>query len=336
VEERELPWELAYLPAVESAFQIHAVSSSGAAGLWQFMTNSIGPYGMIVDEWRDDRRDFVKATAGALQKLADNYRVLGDWFLALAAYNCGLGRVQRTLAQSGLSTYWELCEGNLLPAQTIHFVPRLLALSRLLGYPGRRGLELDWTPPLEWARIPLNRGVDLRLLAGASGVPYEVLLAGNASLRYGISPQEYELKVPAEFSDVVTRVLSESQNELLRFYLYRIKPGDTLYGLSRHYEVPLSLIERHNPQLRAELLRVGETVIIPALKEKEPYPGRSVQTAAPRADWTGVYRVAPGDTLWGIARRFSLGVQELAGNNGLDPEGLLLAGTVLQVPASGP
>lgn len=147
LEEKALPWELAFLPAVESAFRTRAVSPSAAVGLWQFMMNSIGPYDMAVDRWRDDRRDFWRATEGALEKLKYNYSVLGDWYLALAAYNCGLGRVTRTIESTGIKDYWELRTKGLLPRETRDYVPRFLAVAHLLGHPGRLRLPLSWEPP---------------------------------------------------------------------------------------------------------------------------------------------------------------------------------------------
>lgn len=188
LEEMGLPWELAYLPAVESAFQVRAVSSSAAAGLWQFMLNSISPYEMTVDAWRDDRRDFWLSTRGALQKLAYNYSVLGDWYLALAAYNCGLGRIQRTIASTGISDYWELRAKGHLPRETASYLPRFLAAAHLLGYPAEAGLALQWEKPVLWERIPLTHPVDLRLLAQSASMDYGLLKYANSELRYPVTP----------------------------------------------------------------------------------------------------------------------------------------------------
>jgi len=337
-EELEVPWELAYLPAVESAFLPYAVSRSGAAGLWQFMTNSISPYDMRVDEWRDDRRDFRKATRGALEKLKYNRQVLGDWYLALAAYNCGLGRVQRTMASSGIRDYWELSEKGLLPRETIQYVPKFLALAHILGYPGRWNLPLDWELPPVWEAIPLTQALDLRILAAESGVPLEVLTGGNAELRYMITPPEsakYELKVPAGYTDSIREVLARPGGRLIRFYIYRIGPGDTFYALSRHYGVSVGMIQKYNPGLNPSLLRIGQQVVIPALKEVEPYQGRAAQepreTVLP-SEFRGVYAVVPGDSLWSISRKYGITPEELARNNGLSLNGILPAGRVLQVP----
>ena len=130
VREMNLPWELAYLPIIESAFIPTAVSRSGATGLWQFMMNSIHPYNMQVNTWMDERRDFWKATLGALKKLEYNYSVLGDWLLAIGAYNCGLGGMQRAVEAAGTRNFWTLARNGYLPAETAAYVPRFLAVSR--------------------------------------------------------------------------------------------------------------------------------------------------------------------------------------------------------------
>jgi membrane-bound lytic murein transglycosylase D len=110
IERRGLPPELLYLPVIESGYNPRAVSRSGAAGLWQFMKNSMGPFGMTVTELVDERMDFWKSTQGALSKLEENYRHFGDWALALAAYNTGLGGVNRVVQRTGVRDYWALCE----------------------------------------------------------------------------------------------------------------------------------------------------------------------------------------------------------------------------------
>src|SRR5208337_4435733 len=92
VTEKDLPRELRFLPAVESGFQALAVSPRGAVGLWQLMRNTASPYGLRMDQWVDERRDFMRSTEASLAKLEDNYVQFGDWCLALAAYNCGVGR----------------------------------------------------------------------------------------------------------------------------------------------------------------------------------------------------------------------------------------------------
>lgn len=330
-----LPEELEFLPVIESEFRVYAVSRSGALGLWQFMTNSIHPYGMTLTEWMDERRDFWKATHGALAKLRDNYNRLGDWLLALAAYNCGMGRLTRAIEQAGTDDFWKLARGGYLPAETVQYVPKFMAVSHLAGYAGRYGLPTSWEPAITWERIKLDQAVDLSILAAESGVPRELLAAGNAELRYGVTPpgnSTYFLKVPADYSDVIKETLSRQDMQLMRFYLHKIRSGDTFYALAKHFGVSVSMIGRYNPGVDPQFLRIGATVIVPAIHDVGPYTGPEPAEAAVQRVFDGVYTVRPGDSLWSISRLYDISPEVLAMNNNLDMDAVLYAGTVLQVP----
>ncbi len=334
-----MPPELLFLPVVESAFREDAVSRSGAAGLWQFMMNSIDPYPITVDSWRDERRDFWKSTDAALHKLAYNYEKLGDWLLAIAAYNCGLGRVQRTVAASGISDFWELSEKKLLPSETIHYVPRFLAAAYIASHPGRNGLDLNWEEPLLWQQIPLKGQVSLSLLAAKTQIDRELLSRGNAELFYGVTPpsEGYLLKVPVKEADIVKRViLTHEREQLMKYTVHSIGAGDTLYALSEHFGVPVSLMLQSNPGLIPEKLRVGARIVIPVIKEVGPFPGKTTNTAgidaAELSSFTASHTVGSGETLWAIAKRYGTSPEALAEGNGLAMTDIIYPGHILKVP----
>ena len=189
LEEKNMPPELLYLPVIESAFRVDALSRSGAAGLWQFMMNSIDPYDITVDAWRDDRRDFWKSTEAALAKLQYNYEVTGDWNLALAAYNCGLNKIKRTVASSGINDYWGLLELGLLPRETANYIPKLAAVVQLCNSKGAHGLPLLWQSNMEWERIGLSKSVDIRRVANKAGMDeYLILRAHSETELWGDPP----------------------------------------------------------------------------------------------------------------------------------------------------
>jgi membrane-bound lytic murein transglycosylase D len=326
-----LPEELFFLPVIESEWSPRAVSRSGAAGLWQFMRNSIAGYDMRVDEWVDERRDFMKSTDAALRKLRTNYESLGSWELALAAYNAGLGAVSRAASAGGTRDYWELSARGLLSPEAVNYVPKFLAAVSVLGRAGRHGLAVPEAALETWERVDLDRPVDLALLSEASGVALAVLRTGNPELRYDVTPPEdrYALKVPARDVPAVREVLARPGFQALRYYQHRIRSGDTLSALARHYEVSVPLILRLNPGVRPETLRIGSTLVIPALKEKAPYapvyPSESL-------DFSGAYVVAKGDTLWSISLRYGLQPEVLAERNGLDISSIIREGMTLKVP----
>ena len=267
VERRGMPIEIMYLPVIESAFVPNAVSRAGASGLWQFMRNSIGPYDMAINEWKDERRDFWKSTLGALDKLEDEYNRLGCWELTLAAYNAGMGTVRNAQQRHPDADYWELSRLRAFRNETINFVPRLLAVSMILSNPRQFGIEAVWPEDPQWTRIPVGRSVDLNLLAEYAGIDNTELKNANRELNYGITPPypEYHLKVPLDHVQAIVSVLENPELELIQYYFHTIRSGDTLSAISRRYGVSESQIHSHNPGLRDRYLRVGQQLIIPAL-----------------------------------------------------------------------
>jgi len=326
-----LPEELFFLPVIESEWSPRAVSRSGAMGLWQFMRNSIAGYDMRIDDWVDERRDFMKSTDAALRKLRSNYESLGSWEMALAAYNAGLGAVSRAAAAAGTRDYWELSARGLLSAEAVNYVPKFLAAVSVLGRAGRYGLTIPETALETWDRVDLDRPVDLALLSEASGVSLAVLRTGNPELRYDVTPPEgrYALKVPVGAAPAVREVLARPGFQALRYYQHRIRSGDTLSALARHYEVSVPLILRLNPGVRPEALRIGSTLVIPALKEKGPYAPASPSESL---EFSGSYVVTKGDTLWSISLRYGVQPEVLAERNGLDISSIIREGMTLKVP----
>ncbi len=265
---RGMPRELGFLPALESGFQDGAVSPRGAAGLWQLMRNTASPYGLRMDLWVDERRDVDKATEASLGKLSENYGYFGDWYLALAAYNCGVGRLAGILRRNPGSDFWSLRKKGVLPRETAAFVPQFLALSRILGHAGRYGLDLDWEPAPAWSTIALDRCVDLRRLARASGAPLDALLSGNPELNFLVTPPTaygYQLKVPADYRDAVAAALAGPEMPLMEFRVHQVTQGDTLSGMSIRYGVSVPLIQEFNPSLVPRALRLGVKVLIPVV-----------------------------------------------------------------------
>ncbi len=272
---RGLPRELQFLPAVESGFQARAVSPQGATGLWQLMRNTASPYGLRMDLWLDERRDAWKATGASISKLAENRAYFGDWYLALAAYNCGVGQLSAIMRRNPGADYWALRRKGVLPRETASFVPEFLALSMIFSHPGRYGLVVGWDPPPPEPRmVALDRCVDLRLLAHASGVPLADLVAANPELNFLVTPPasySYSLKVPEADADAVEQALAGTSMPLLEFRVHVVAKGDTLYGLSRLYGVSVEMIGEFNPRIDPRFLQIGARLLIPVL------PVRSTQ-----------------------------------------------------------
>jgi membrane-bound lytic murein transglycosylase D len=329
IEERGLPPELLYLPVIESGYVPTAVSRSGAAGLWQFMRNSIGPFDMRVDDWMDERMDFWKSTQGALRKLEENYQSLGNWPLALAAYNAGMGGINQIVKRGGTRDYWELSRRDFLRTETLHYVPKLLAAAYILSQPRKYGLE-NWGESFSWARVPAGRIVDIDILAEEAEIDPALLRRGNRELLYNTSPPDpgYFFKVPAESVSRVEEVLKRGDLELARNYYHTVRYGDTLSALALHYGVSVSLIEKNNPGIRSTALKIGSRLKIPALKEVNPYTRQEKSFPS----FTGTYQIKEGDTLWSIALLHDTDPLDLARANNMELEGILREGRTLKVP----
>lgn len=332
IAKRGLPPELAYLPFIESGYLGTARSKSGAMGIWQFMMNSIAPFNIKVNDLIDERRDFRKSTAAALQKLTDNYRALGDWPLALAAYNAGLGAVSRAVKKANTGNYWVLCAQNELKHETIHYVPKFLAVSYILSRPRQFGLQY-WPESTEWTTIKPHKQVSLDIIARETGIDQKLLYRLNAELLHGISPADpnHEIKIPAAQAEMVAAFLAQEDAVLLRYYRYKIQYGDTLFALSRHYSVSVDMIEQYNPGISRRYLQIGEIILIPAFKETAPYAG-GIAAVQGQEGLKGTHVVVKGDTLWSLAIRYQVDPQVLAEENNMELNQILSIGKVLKVP----
>jgi membrane-bound lytic murein transglycosylase D len=331
VEKRALPPDLVFLPLIESGFLPTAKSASGASGLWQFMRNSIYPY-MKIDEWRDDRRDFWKSTNAALSKLEAHYKEFDDWALALAAYNSGAGAVGRTIKTAGIRDYWLLSEKKKLKNESVLYVPKLIAISYIISNP--RKYQLDICKPekeYSWVQVAVDRQINLPLLARYAEIESADLHRANSELLTLLTPPgEYHLKILRSDEERVKAVLENQDIKLLNHYVHTVRTGDTLYALADHYGVSLQSILSDNAGLQADKIMPGDKLMIPAIREVAPY--QTSNTEKSFAHWSGTWTVKNGDTLWSIARFYSITSEELRQANNMPLDAVLSIGKVLRVP----
>ncbi|HJZ56710.1 MAG TPA: lytic transglycosylase domain-containing protein, partial [Gemmataceae bacterium] len=198
--ERGLPEELAYTAMIESGFSPYAVSRVGAKGMWQFMEGTARRYGLVVNQWVDERLDPIKATVAAAQYLGDLYDMFGHWFLAQAAYNAGEARVARAIERSGTSDFWALTRTRHLPDETKLFVPQILAATVITREPTRFGFDVAPEPALAYEEVQITRSLDLDTLARLADVPVERLRDLNPALVARITPPTggYALRLPVD------------------------------------------------------------------------------------------------------------------------------------------
>jgi membrane-bound lytic murein transglycosylase D len=332
IEARGLPPELIYLPVVESQYLASALSRSGASGLWQFMKNSIGPFDMKVNDWMDERRDFWKSTQGALRKLEENYRHLDDWALALAAYNTGLGAVNRVIRSSGIRDYWLLSEKKLLRTETVHYVPKLLAVAHILSHSRRFGILPRWPQDPQWVRVAVDRSADLDILAAEAGMDADTLKSANRELAFNVTPPggNYYLKVRAGDAEKVHAVLARKDLPLVKYYFHTIRSGDTLLALAHHYGITVAQILEANPGTQARYLKLGGRLLIPAFKDAEPFRNSAAQVQG--LVFAGNHLVKKGETLWSLALAYEVDPEVLAEANGMGLNDILREGRSLKTP----
>src|SRR5271166_2054433 len=345
VEARGMPLEFALLPVVESAYEPFAYSRSRAAGLWQFIPDTGRRFGLKQDWWYDGRRDVVESTRAALdylQALHDQFD--GDWLLAIAAYNVGEATVQREVdynrAHGRPVDFWHLN----LPAETRAYVPKLLAMKRLMAEPERYGLEFAAIPNEPYfAVIDTGSQIDLKIAAQLAGTSFDELVALNAGFnRWATDPSgPHRLIVPIDNADAFEAALATlSLDDRMRYLSHTMEKHETLAAVARQYGTSVAVLVKIN-DLPGGRASVGETLKIPEVSGALP---DKVLLAAARVDRPEsdlghkqrqiVYRVRAGETLSSIARRHGMPVSTLARLNNMNPGEPLMKGQRLVIKAS--
>jgi membrane-bound lytic murein transglycosylase D len=267
LEARDMPRELALLPVVESAFDPFALSRCLASGLWQFVPRTGRRYGLDQDWWSDDRRDVLEATRAALDHLEDLHEEFdGDWLLALAAYNAGAPKVRRAIVRnqrSGRPTGFFTLD---LPRETRAYVPKLLAISRLVAEPEASGVELPAIPDAPYfARVDVGSQIDLGLVADRAGIPREELRALNPAFkRFATAPDgPHHLLVPVPVRESIERVVASlPPGERLRVAHHKVRRGDTLGAIARRHKSSVAALRAVN-RLRGSLIHPGQNLLVP-------------------------------------------------------------------------
>lgn len=329
VEARGLPGELALLPVVESAFNPFGYSRSHAVGLWQFIAPTGARFGLQRNFWQDQRRDVLESTRAALDYLEELHRRFdGDWFLAIAAYNYGSGNVQRAINRNLMlrrpTDFFSLS----LPAETRAYVPKLIALGKLVRDPGAYGLYLAPIPDAPYFRVvPTDGPVDLRLMAELAGVDTEELHALNPSWNRWLTDPDgpHRILIPEVVADnFCTQLVALDSQARARLGLHTVAAGESIASIAGLYKVPESYLERINaPAATAPL--PGDFLLVPAGDVSQLRAGLGADLER------RIHRVWPGESLWSISRRHGMSVAQLARLNGISNKATLHPGQRLAV-----
>jgi membrane-bound lytic murein transglycosylase D len=340
LEARGMPLELALLPVVESAFEPYAYSRSSASGLWQFIPGTGSRYNLKQDWWYDGRRDVMESTRAALDYLqALNTEFNGDWLLAIAAYNCGEMNVERAVARNqaaGLPTdFWNLK----LPAETRAYVPKLLAMGRVVAHPERYGLSFNKIPNQPYfAKVDTKGQISMHVAAEIAGLTDAELYELNPAFhRWATDPSgPYALLVPADTAEAFrTSVIQLTDDQRLNVKSYAVRKGDTMNAVARRFHITTQDLRELNNQPKGALL-VGSALKVPS--ESNLLPAKALRAAAlvdgrehrSRRQRSRIV-VRRGETLWAIARKHGVDVNALALMNGMQPNTVLRTGQRLRL-----
>jgi peptidoglycan lytic transglycosylase D len=334
-----LPKDLVYVAMVESAFKTNAHSPKRAHGLWQFVTGTGRRYGLATNRLVDERSDPVKATEAAAKYWKALYDIFHDWYLSMAAYNSGEGRVLRAMNRTGDNNYWDLCRAGALPRETCSYVPAVLAAMIIAKNPSHYGFDVEPQAPLQYSTVTLHRPIDIRKLAARARLDLVDLRKLNPALRGYITPAErdgFQLLVPQHSENTVSAVLGEVPTARIpRELRHIVRPGDTLSGIAKRYGVSIAALTEANHISRRSLLRIHSALVVPERMARVRTGRRSAKRkshgALAQARRAGKYRVRRGDTLYSIARHSGATVEQLRTWNHLDENDLIHPGDHLVV-----
>ncbi|MCP4680815.1 MAG: LysM peptidoglycan-binding domain-containing protein [Desulfobacterales bacterium] len=337
--EAGLPEELSWLPFIESGFKVRALSKARALGLWQFIASTGYKFGLKRDQWVDERMDPKKATKAAIAYLTELHQIFGDWTTALAAYNCGEGRVLRYIKSQKinyLDDFWDLY--GKLPRETAFYVPKFLALLHIINDPLAYGFTLpEVDKEVKFEVVTIEKQVNLKTVADHLKITYAVLKDLNAELRHKCTPKRaYSFKVPVGKGDVLFSKLDDIpvwSPPVPAYVLHRVRRGETLSGLAMRYKTSVRAIKSLNGLRSSRYIKAGWKLKIPtrgtsyASSTKRPS-----QVIIPKEKGKPVqYMVRRGDSLWRIARRFGTTTKEIKSINRIKGTHLNI-GQVLLVP----
>ena len=335
--EAGLPAELSWLPLIESGFKTNALSKARALGLWQFIPSTGYKFGLERNLYVDQRLDPERATDAAIDYLTALHKIFGDWSTALAAYNCGEGKVLQVIRDQRvnyLDNFWDLY--HRLPWETARYVPRFLATLHIVSNLEKYGMDtVVPDDPIPYEVVETSRQVHLKKIAEATGISYDLLNELNPELRQNIlPPSAYPLRVPAEKSEAVVASINSlpvTEPAQTQFAYHRVRSGETLSTIARRYRTSVSNIARANNIYKHNFIVAGKILKIPLSSN---WVATKTQKFEKAAEVPATHRVRSGESLWILANRYSTTVNAIQQLNGLSGTSLRV-GQVLKIPGGG-
>lgn len=347
--DNKLPEDLFYIALIESGFSSQAYSHASAVGYWQFIRGTGKRYKLKINKWQDDRRDPVMSTQAAADYFKDLYAHFGSWYLSMAAYNVGEGRVDRSIKKYKTRNFWELSKiKKALPKETDEYVPKFIAAKMIAKSPDKYGFEgLDYLPPIEFDHITADKPVNLRVMADKMNINYEDFKALNPKFKGEVAPLEEDkslgLRIPPGTYEIAQVAVKESvadptvfiadQDE---FQNYKVRRGDTFATIARKYRTTVAFLRDINDYPRKKKLKVGRRILVPdrtPLVEKRPeLVAKFKKSKSTEKSDKKYHIVKSGESLAIIARKYDVSVATLKKVNKLKSKSKLKLGTKLVLP----
>jgi membrane-bound lytic murein transglycosylase D len=333
-----LPEDLVYLAMIESGYNERAYSSAKAVGIWQFIKSTGRSYGLVINNYVDERRDPIKSTQAAVSYLSELYNEFDSWYLAVAAYNAGEGKIRRAIKKYKTTDFWEIAQGRYLKLETKRYVPKLIAAIIIAKDPAKYGFgTIAYADPLEYETVAVPRWTSLKAVALACDLDSVELKKYNNELSKEFTPPDrasYLFKVPLGKKTDVEKNLPRVQAVVSTgFKTHKVRKGETLNAICKRYGLTKTVVLKSN-NLRSAGLQAGQRLRIPyQTTTYEMLPEGSVAKGYMAAEGSGgnfvLHKVRPGETVSELSRLYGAPVHLIAAWNDIDDISRIRAGQQL-------
>ncbi|NUM57790.1 MAG: LysM peptidoglycan-binding domain-containing protein [Bdellovibrionaceae bacterium] len=269
-----LPEDLFYIALIESGFTSSATSHASAVGYWQFIRGTGKRYGLEINKFVDERRDPVVATQAAADYFKELYSMFGSWYLAMASYNVGEGKVKRETIKNDTRDFWEIAKKKRLPKETINYIPKYIAAKLIAKNPDKYGFDgIDYLPPIEFDTMAFDSPVNLRTMADKMNYNYEDFKALNPKFKGEVAPlsnNKLALRIPVGMLETAKTAALEAKVDKVEFIadsgatqIYKIRGGESLYTIAKRFRTTVAYLRDLNDLPRKKRLRAGTKIYVP-------------------------------------------------------------------------